>query len=272
MLVFIHPNKSAGTTFTHILRSSYGLRHCQVEPWHARWTGPPFSAEDLRRLRRLYPRLKSIAGHRIVGYVDLGVPRSELRYLTFIRDPLKSAASRFQYKVQVSGKKDLVFEEWIQRDSARNHLTKQIAGVDDLDEAIRLIREKDIFVGLAERFDESLVMMRGLVAGDLRISYEPVNVARRSTLANDLLSTDRTRQLLTEAQKVDLELYDHVSRELFPTYRRAYGPSLDEAVRDFQATQSHRFNGWKRTLSRVKHYAVYEPSLKLNRRGVKADA
>jgi hypothetical protein len=40
MLVFIHINKSAGRTFTHMLRSSYGLRHCQVEPWHARWTGP----------------------------------------------------------------------------------------------------------------------------------------------------------------------------------------------------------------------------------------
>jgi hypothetical protein len=31
MLAFIHINKSAGRTFTHTLRSSYGLRHCQVE-------------------------------------------------------------------------------------------------------------------------------------------------------------------------------------------------------------------------------------------------
>ncbi len=270
MLVFIHINKSAGTTFTHILRSSYGLRHCQVEPWHARWTGAPFSAEDLRRLRRLYPRLKSIAGHRIVGYVDLDEPCSGLRYITFLRDPLKSAASRFQYKLQVSGKKDLVFDEWIQQGWTRNHETKQIAGVDDLDEAIRVIREKNIFVGLAERFDESLVLMRGLVAEDLRISYEPVNVARRSTLATELLTNDRTRALLKEAQKVDLELYDHVSRELFPAYRQAYGPSLDQDVAAFQATQNHRFNGWNRTLSRVKHYAVYEPALTLYRKTVKA--
>ncbi len=56
---------------SHILRSSYGIRHCQVEPWHNRWQGAPFSAEDLQQLRRLYPNLKSIAGHRIMAYPDL---------------------------------------------------------------------------------------------------------------------------------------------------------------------------------------------------------
>jgi hypothetical protein len=46
-----------------------------------------------------------------------------------------------------------------------------------------------------------------------------------------------------EAQKADLELYDYVSRELYSRYRRAYGPSPEEDVRDFQATQRHSFNG-----------------------------
>lgn len=268
MLVFIHINKSGGTTVTHILRSSYGLRHCQVEPWHARWTGPPFSADDLHRLRTLYPGLRSIAGHRIVGYVDLGERSSDLRYVTFLRDPLKSAASRFQYKVQVSGKRDLVFEEWIQRDWTRNHQTKQIAGVDDLDEAIRVIREKSIFVGLAEHFDESLVLMKGLVAGDLRISYKPVNVARDKSLARDLLERESTRQLLIEAQEVDLQLYEYARRELYPTYRREYGPSLESDVERFGATQSGNFSHWNRSLSRLKHYGLYEPALHLYRKGV----
>jgi hypothetical protein len=269
MLVFIHPNKTGGTTVTHILRSSYGVRHCQAEPWHARWTGPPFSADDLRRVRRLYPDLRSIAGHRIVGYVDLGEPSSDLRYVTFLRDPLKSAASRFQYKVQVSGKQDLVFEEWIQRDQSRNHQTKQIAGVDDLDEAIRIIREKDVFVGLAERFDESLVLMKGLVAGDLRISYRPVNVARDKSLATKLLETERTRRMLLDAQAVDMQLYEHARRR-FAEQRRAYGPSLDDDVERFRRTQTMRFSRWNRTLSRVKHYGLYEPALRLYRTGVRS--
>src|ERR671922_166082 len=100
MLIFIHINKTGGNTLNHILRSSYGMRHCAVEPWHGLWGGPPFSAEDLQRVRKFYPNLKSIGGHRITGYVDYRPNGSELKYFTLMRDPLKRCASRFQFNVQ----------------------------------------------------------------------------------------------------------------------------------------------------------------------------
>ena len=238
---------------SHILRSSYGLRHCQVEPWHARWTGPPFSAHDLQRLRKFYPNLKSIAGHRLTGYVDLHENGTKFKYFTFIRDPLKSCTSRFQYKVQVSGKKNLVFEEWIQQGWTRNHQTKWIAGVDDVGEAIRIIQEKKIFVGLAEHFDESIILLKALMAKDLNISYKRVNVAPKNAIKERLLSDKSTRELLIEAQKVDLELYEFVKKELYPTYQKEYGPSLHPDVARYQQTQRNNFNYWNLTLCRLKH-------------------
>lgn len=269
MLVFIHINKTGGTTVSHILRSSYGLRHCQVEPWHARWTGPPFSKHDLQRLRRFYPNLKSIAGHRVFGHVDLHENGTEFRYFTFVRDPLKSCASRFQYKVQVSGKKNLVFEEWIQQDWTRNHQTKWIAGVDDVAEAIRIIQDKNIFVGLAESFDESMVLFKALMANDLNISYKRVNVARDNTIKERLLATESTRQMLIEAQQADLELYNYVRQELYPTYQEEYGPSLEADVARYRQTQGNNFNYRNLTLCRLKHYMLYKPLLDLYRRGVR---
>ena len=270
MLVFIHINKTGGTTVSHILRGSYGLRHCQVEPWHARWTGSPFSAQDLQRLRRFYPNLKSVAGHRIFGHVDLQENNTGLRHFTFMRDPLKTCASRFQYKVQVSRKKNLVFEEWIQQDWARNHQTKWIAGVEDVAEAIRIIQDKSIFVGLAERFDESMVLLKALMANDLNISYRRVNVAPQNIIKERLLSTESTRQMLIEANQADLELYNYVRQELYPTYQREYGPSLEADVADYRRTQGHNFNYWNLTLCRLKHYMLYKPLLYLNRRGITA--
>ncbi len=269
MLVFIHINKTGGTTVTHIMRSTYGLRHCQVEPWHAKWTGPPFSADDLQRLRRLYPNLKSIAGHRIFGHVDLQEDDIGFKYFTFMRDPLKSCASRFQYKVQVSKKKNLVFEEWIQRDWTRNHQTKWIAGVDDVNKAIQIIQDKNIFVGLTERFDESMVMFKALIANDLNISYNRVNVARDKTIAKSLLTNESTRQLLIEAQQSDLELYNYVRQELYPTFQREYGPALEADVADYQQTRDNNFNNWNVTLSRLKQFILYKPLLFMNREGVK---
>jgi hypothetical protein len=268
MIVFVHISKTAGTTVTYILRSSYGLRHCQVEPWGAKWTGPPFSSHDLQRLRRLYPNLESIAGHRVRGYVDLQENGTEFRYFTFLRHPLKRLASYYQFKVLDKGYED-AFENWIvQREWPHNRQTKAIAGVVDVDEAIRTIKEKNIFVGLAERFDESIVMLKSLVANDLNISYKRVNVARKDTIKDRLLATESTRQMLIEANQADLELYNYVEQELYPTYQQEYGSSLQDDVADYRQTQSNTFNYRNLTISRLKHYSLYKPLLYLNRRGV----
>ncbi len=268
MLVFVHMHKTGGTTVSHILRSSYGLRHCQVEPWSARWKGTPFSGHDLQRLRKVYPHLKSIAGHRVLAYPDLEENGTRLKYFTLMRDPIKLCASRFQYKVNVSRKKNLVFEEWIQRDWPRNHQTKWIAGVDDVARAIKVLQTKKIFVGLTERFDESMVLLKGLLANDLDISYKRVNEARDKSLAKSLLETESTRQMLMDAQQSDLALYHFVKQELYPTYQQEYGPSLEADVARYQQTQKQTFNYLNLTLCRLKHYVLYKPLLHLSRKGV----
>lgn len=268
MLVFIHINKTAGRTVRYILRSSFGPRHCEVEPWHAPGTGPPFSTQDLQLLRKLYPNLESIAGHRVTGYGDLRENGTEFRYFTFMRDPLKTCASRFQYNVQYRGKKDLVFQEWIQNDWTRNSQTKKIAGTADVDEAIRIIRDKNVFVGLVERFDESMVMLKALMANDLDIAYRRVNVARDNSIKERLLSAESTRQMLIEANEADLELYDFVTRELYPGFQAEYGPSLEADVARYLQTQRGSFNSWNLALSRLKQYLFYKPILYLYRRGL----
>ncbi|HEX6257202.1 MAG TPA: hypothetical protein VFZ70_15445 [Euzebyales bacterium] len=264
MLVFVHINKTAGSTVRYMLRSSYGPRHCDVEPWHAAWRDPPFSAEDLRRVRTIYPRLRSIAGHRIFGHVDLGVADTELAYLTFVRDPLKTAASRYQYHIDHRGK-DVAFDEWIERDWFRDAQTRRIAGIADAQEAIRVIERRQMFVGLAERFDESMILLQALRARDLDISYRRVNVAKRTTIATDLLANERTRQMLTEANQQDLVLYRHVTEELYPRLQRAYGSRLDAAVADYRRADQ-RFNRRNIALSRMRQHGVYRPLLSLYRR------
>jgi hypothetical protein len=268
MLVFVHMHKTGGTTVSHILRSSYGVHHCQVEPWHARWTGLYFSAEDLKRVRKLYPNLKSIAGHRVNAVNDLQENGTEFKYFTLMRDPIKLCASRFQFKIQISGKKNLAFEEWIQQDWPRNHQTKMLAGSTNVNEAIRIIKEKNIFVGLTECFDESLVMLKALLANDLNISYKRVNVAPKNTIKERILSDKSTRQMLIEAQQADLELYNYVKQELYPSFKREYGPTLEADVEEYRRTRSSNFNYWNLTMCRLKHYSFYKPLLYLHRRGI----
>jgi Galactose-3-O-sulfotransferase len=265
VLVFIHINKTAGRTVRYVLRSSYGLRHCEVEPWHAAWGGPPFSTPDLRRLRKVYPRLKSIAGHRITGYVDLEEPGTEFRYLTFLREPVALSASRFQYQIDFR-KKNVAFDEWISQESFHNAQAKQIGGTESVDDALRAIDAKEIFIGLTEQFDESLVLLKGLRAGDLDIAYKPVNVARRKRLAAEVLASPRMRRAIVEANSSDLALYEHVTQEVYPAQQRDYGASLAEDVARYQADRLRDFNRRKLTASRAKQYLIYKPLLTLYRK------
>lgn len=266
MLVFIHINKTAGRTVRYILRSSYGARHCEVEPWHAPWDGPPFSAADLRRLRKIYPRLASIAGHRLTGFADLGEQGPALRYFTFLRDPVALCASRFQYHIEYRKKKGVVFEEWIGREWLRDAQTKQIGGTSSVDDAVRMLTTKAVLVGLTERFDESLVLLKGLRARDLDIDYVPVNVARTNKLANELLSNPSTRQAIVDANSSDVALYDYVKSELYPSIQRDYGSSLADDVAEYQKNRNRGFNARKLTASRLKQYGVYQPLLHLYRK------
>ena len=269
MLVFIHINKTAGSTVRYILRSTFGINHCEVEPWHDPWTDPPFTAQDLLRLRKLYPRLQSIGGHRVKGYIDLQENGTEIKYFTFMRDPIKTCASRFQYNVQYRKKKDLVFEEWITKEWTRNHQTKMIAGEADVQKAVQIIRDKRIFVGLTERFDESMFLLKALRAGNLNISYAAVNVAKKNGIAEHLLSTESARQMLVEANQADLALYDHVKNELYPTFRQEYGPNLEADVSAYKEHQKRNFNTRNISLSRLKQYLIYKPLLYLHRKGVR---
>ena len=268
MLVFIHINKTAGSTVRYILRSTFGVNHCEAEPWHAPWIDPPFSSQDLQRLRKLYPHLKSIAGHRVTGYIDLQENGTEFKYFSFMRDPLKTCASRFQYNIQYRKKKDLVFEEWIQKDWPRNHQTKMFAGVTDVKKAIQIIKDKNIFVGLTERFDESMLLLKALIAKNLNISYQPVNVARKNSIAESLLSNENTKQMLIEANQADLELYDFVKKELYPAFQQEYGPNLETDVASYHNNRDKNFDSRNITLSRMKQYLIYRPALYLYRKGI----
>ena len=135
-------------------------------------------------------------------------------------------ASRFQYQLDYR-KKDRVFEVDPER-LVRDAQTQRIGGTTSAADAIATIEKREMFVGLTERFDESMVLLRALVAPDLDIRYERANVAKSSRIAKELLSDPVTRQMIVEANQGDLELYEYVLREALPAVparlrRRARG-------------------------------------------------
>jgi hypothetical protein len=259
MLAFVHIEKTAGITINWILRRSFGLRHCDVLPW--RKGADFFSAEDYRRIQRLYPRIESLAGHDVKPYSDLDQVRPDIRYFTFVREPLARCASHYQYQIQVMGKR-VSFEDWINTERYRNWQTKKLAGKADLDASIRTLKGKFIFVGLSERFDESLVVFKNRASSySLNVRYNSRNVATDNKIKNQLLGDSRTKACLVEANNLDLSLYEFVSQELYPRQKQEYGDTLSSDLAAFQQANHGLPIDWNLISSFLKRRLVYNPIL-----------
>jgi len=229
LLAFIHIEKTAGETIKWIFRSSNGLAHCDIAPLWPRKEFKPLLPDELVWLRKIYPVLKSIGGHRVVPYTGLETIFPNIDYLTFIREPMQQCASYFQYLYTVR-RPDLRFDEWILTDWPRNIQTKRLCGEANAEKAIEAVQLKKIFIGLQERFDESVLLFQTLKYPVLCPGYRARNVSPDNTIAKQLLSKTATRDLIEEAVSEDKKLFAWVKETLYPEYLQEFGEITGQHV------------------------------------------
>ncbi len=96
LLAFVHMEKSAGTSFIHILRRNFLFRYLDVRPFWPESDGV-FTARDLRASKRLLPDLRCIAGHAVKPYADLSSAHECVLYVTVLRNPVRRYISQYQH-------------------------------------------------------------------------------------------------------------------------------------------------------------------------------
>lgn len=225
MLAVVHIHKTAGTTLASIFKHSYGARHCDV------LTVPDealFDAAEYRRMRRFYPRLQTMLGHAIRTYTDLETELPDLEYITFLRDPIARTASHYQYDVQ-RGHVGLSFEEWITHDATRDRMTRHLAGPDASAADAMAVLDRMAFVGLQDRFDESLVIMQRAV-GVPDVRYASKWVAPSNDIKKQILADERSVEMLREVNRNDLELHRYAVEEIYPKQIALHGSDIEDAV------------------------------------------
>lgn len=239
MYAFIHIPKAAGSTIATILRQSFLSRHCDLK-FGGGFYYPALTAAALRRTQWVYWHLDSIAGHYVVPHSDLKACRPDICYYTFVREPIARCASEYQRAVDRVGL-TMPFGQWIRDRQYHNRQTKHLAGCEDADAALWMIRKHISFVGLVERFDESLLLWkRWMNDSRLDIRYRAKNVARRNSIKKQLLSDPRAVEQLTEANRLDLELYRHVVEDVYPRQVAGYGPALADDLAVFERAKEPR--------------------------------
>jgi hypothetical protein len=261
LVAYIHVMKTGGQTMCDILRQSFPGRHCDLQ------VKGVATADDLRYAKRFYPGLRSIAGHGVVPLSNLGEACGSIRFFAFLRDPVERCVSHYQYRRNKDELSD--FEPWLEKFanyqtrflSRTNSQQDPWAVAPDADRAIEAIEQRVGFVGLQERFDESLVMLRRWVDDpEFDIEYRSRNVATKSAVRKQLLGDLRTVELIRAHHAEDEKLYRYVRDTVYPRQVAQYGPGLDgdlDALRAKLPAPQRRVVA--RALASVKRGLIYKP-------------
>jgi hypothetical protein len=226
MLAHVHIMKTAGQTFRSILRQSFPGKHCDLI------ATKQASLEDIRWAQRFYPGLKSIAGHCVRPYVDLDETGLTPRYFTFLRDPVQRCASHYQFSMERKPRR-VPFEEWILTNS--NYHTRMLSDSEDADRAIEILERKIGFVGLVERFNESLLLFEQWCNDEaLNIQYRSINIARNNRVKQEILGNSNYVALIEEFHQSDRVIDAYARNVIYPRQIKQFGPTLPAKLQELE--------------------------------------
>ena len=240
-IIFLHLPKTAGTTLNRLIEREYPLREMySVDPVLYEWSSARLRKLSERRLRRT----RIFKGHMLFGLHEV-LPQPAT-YITVLRDPVERVLSAFYFMRshklhplywKLRNEKWTV-EEFAQRYPRNNVQCKIIANAhyhssctqEVLDRAIEHLNNHFSVVGLSERFEESLALMKLRFGWQLK-SYSSFNVTPDRPKKGDL--PQATLDLIAEKNRFDINLYQHATR-LFEVAVRKHQPEVSRIGRELE--------------------------------------
>ncbi len=224
-VIFLHVPKTAGTTLNRLIEWEYPLLQIySVDPVLFNWS--------YKHLRNLPParlrKFRMFKGHMVFGLHEI-LPQPAT-YITVLRDPVDRVISAFyfmrNYKLHPLywklRRENWSLEDFVHRSQRTNVQSKIVAGAEYetpctaeiAAQAIEHVKNDFDVVGLSERFEESLALMK-LRFGWKLASYSSFNVTRTRPKKRDL--PPATLDLIAEKNAFDVALYATASKKFDET-------------------------------------------------------
>jgi galactose-3-O-sulfotransferase len=226
-VIFLHVGKTAGATLRKILEKHYA-REERLLLESARW-------EETMRDFPLIPERERASARLIYGHLSFGIHRwvpQSATYITMLRDPVSRVVS--QYLFVLRERRHRLHDSVVsQRLSLRDYIesgvtteidngqTRMIAGDIDtpfgeakpqmLERAKRNIEQHFAVVGLTERFEESLVLLKSALGWRRFATHVAINV---SSIKHRDPIPDSTIDAIREGNRLDQGLYDYAAQRL----------------------------------------------------------
>ena len=220
VLIYLHVPKAAGTTLSTIIDQNYPAESI----FHITAT-PGRSVEDFKQLpSEQRGRFVVVQGHFPFG-IHQHIP-SEATYITLLRDPVERLISHYHFVLRTPEhylyenvtRKQMTLADYVMSDISPeldNGQARMLSGVGRtlpigecnkslLDRAKQNVDERFSVIGVAERFDETLALLRREF-GWKKLDYQRQNVTRDRPGAASLDS--KTIEAIRARNWLDVELH-----------------------------------------------------------------
>lgn len=241
--LFLHIPKTAGTTLNKVF--DVNLPEGTILDLYTRDQHESFKDKTYDDLAEY----KLIRGHVFIErFEDILDGPFPLKVFTFLRDPIERVISEYFFLRQwpksqlynYLNENDVSLAEYVASDTpplrrrGRNNMTNSLCGVmakdgnERLERAWHHLRERFVFFGLLERFDESLVMLAAHM-GMRHLYHERQNVLM---VHGDRQVSTSDMELIRQCNQLDVALYERAQIE-FDRRVRAQSSDFADKVRMF---------------------------------------
>ena len=209
LLVFVHIQKTAGLSLRHILFRQYGKRNTRLA--HNYFEQPEECIRSIDAIGSSPPTgLKVLHGHMLF-WPEISWPPGT-RFITLLRDPVERTISHYYWLLSLGDDSGKTLEEAVAEGLILDNVQTRVLAActaahgqtpgEALDKALGKLACFTV-VGLAERFEESLVLMTRRLRWR-RMLHRRSNVTRNRSPKDEL--GRRTLELIEEHNALDLEL------------------------------------------------------------------
>lgn len=220
LLIFMHVQKTGGTTLLSILKKQYPPNERVI--WGKHFKGPRVITQKMKEEARCVHHAHAPFG------VHLFYPKQSFTYITMFRDPVDQIISHYYYirrdryhplhsKLnRISLKQFLADPDVRCKRLTRNVQTQLACGTRNpakanLEKAKRNLQKYFSVVGVTELFDETLFLIKDRI-GWKDFSYQKKNVTKNRP-KKEVIS-DEVIQLIKDQNKLDVELYHWAKQNL----------------------------------------------------------
>ena len=244
-LIFLHIPKTAGSTLTSALCQKYGDRAV----FRVFSAGQAEKEKYIDSLYKNMDHVKVIAGHMFFGWHQSLPDPAKSTYITLLRDPVERVISDYYYIIRrpehylhdtlkylnidfesfVSNRLSVEIDNFQTRLLA-GQINDRYSGPPDLDRAIRNVNAFFSLVGLTERFDESLVLLKNELNWKSYPFYIKRNVTEKRPKAEDV--PGYIVEMIKKRNELDCMLYAHME-DLFNQRFNRQRPLIDYQVKKF---------------------------------------